>query len=128
MSEINNHPGLTLFLGIVSIGVLIGMVRMGPVDYTRTIYNAVIGDTPSLQFKLVDYCRKGIKKKNWNMEDSEIEKKLAKELGLTYRGERINPQGASIEDLWDLSEEYAYNGQDRWLWTSLDAIEYNHKF
>ena len=112
--------GLGLLYGMAGLATIIGVLRLGPFDLARTVYNQIIGDTSALKRELVDYCREGIGKDNLNMPQSDIELKLANCLGvkLTKDG-KIDSNEASIEELFDASEDYAHSKLGRWVWPSL---------
>lgn len=100
--------------GIVGIAM---MIRMGPVDATRSIYNAAVGDTPVLKQQLLTYCREGIKGK-YKGTDQDAERLLARDIGVQYAN-KINPDDVSIESLWAEAEKYPKSDLDYWLWTDV---------
>lgn len=130
---------------------LVASFSLGPVDLMRSAYNQVIGDTPVIKSRLVDYCREGIKIKqpylcegqielsleselelnpNANVEDIKskicddyIEQYLASELNVNLNENgKINPLEASISDLWDASEDYAHADKNIKMWPELDYL------
>ena len=117
MSENN---GLGCLGPAVGIAGLVATLMLGPVDLGRSVYNGVIGDTPVLKQKLVDYSRRGIKRENPNYSAQEVERALAGELNYRLSINNINPQEVSIEKLWDASEDHARSRYERWVWPSLE--------
>jgi hypothetical protein len=89
---------------------------MGPLDFGRSVYNSLIGDTPVLKQQLLDYSRMGIRKNFPKASDLEVEQTLAKDLECNLDGPKINSQLVGIGKLWDLSEEYARNQFERKIW------------
>jgi hypothetical protein len=96
--------------------IVAGVCRLGPIDLPRTVYNNVTGDMPALKARLTDYCREGVQTENVNSEPAEIEKILANKLKVKLDNGKIKPEQASIENLWDATEDYAHSWFDRWIW------------
>jgi len=112
--------GLSFLYSMAGLATIVGFLRLGPFDLSRTVYNQIIGDVPALKRELVDYCREGIEKENPNMPLSEIETKLANYIGVKLtKDSKIDSTEASIEELFDASEEYAHSFGGRWIWPSL---------
>ncbi|MBW3015551.1 hypothetical protein KY330_03955 [Candidatus Woesearchaeota archaeon] len=115
-----SNDGLGCFLSTaVGIAGLVATLSLGPIDFTRTVYNQIIGDTPVIKRQLVDYVRKNTPHYS-TMQALKAEYALAKEMKAEVRDGRINPDSVSIETLWDLAEDYAKSSRDRWWWTDLD--------
>ncbi|MBR9704338.1 hypothetical protein GOV12_02925 [Candidatus Pacearchaeota archaeon] len=109
---------------VIAIGGLVVTLSLGPFDFTRTVYNQLVGDTQVLKRKLVDYNRRTLSNKyplSTQNRDTAIEKKLAERLDVEYDGKgKIDPLEVSIHRLWDEVEEHPKNRKDQWLWTKLD--------
>lgn len=107
--------GFYTTVGIVGIAM---MIRMGPVDAGRTLYNQATGDMQVLKTQLTEYCMEGIAKKHGVDKDSHIVyKTLRQELGL--KSIRDTEQDVSIEVLWAAAERYPKSDIDYWLWTDV---------
>lgn len=98
--------GLSILYGIAGLATLVGVLRLGPVDLTRTVYNQIIGDVPALKRDLVEYAKGGIKREKFqrDAQESAIENMLAIELGVDSEVLRNDPNQVSIERLWDVAE------------------------
>src|SRR3989344_1755395 len=46
---------------IAGLAGLAATLALGPIDFTRTVYNQIIGDAPVLKRQLVNYCREQVK-------------------------------------------------------------------
>lgn len=104
----------------IGLAALIGIFTLGPIDFTRTAYNAVVGDVPLIRSAAVDYSRKRISFTNPNFSFNEVESKLAKSLNYDLKeNERIDSQKVRMMEIWDATEENAANGYDRWVWPTL---------
>src|SRR3989344_4340024 len=85
-----------LFLGTLG---LLASLSMGPIDFTRTVYNQIIVDPPVLKRRLLDYCRNSAQREYYPSAEFDLEEKvktiehsLAKELDVRYDGKGlINP-------------------------------------
>ena len=126
MSE-NDSGGSGLNLGclstIVAASTFVATFALGPMDFGRSVYNQIVGDTPVLKRQLVDYSRKDIAKAHPNYAPNDVEKALAGELGYslpTGENAQIDPLDVSIHKLWDASEDHASSMYQRWVWPSLD--------
>lgn len=111
--------GGCVLAGILGIVLLVPTIRMGPIDAIRTIYNQNFGDAPVLRRELLDYARRDIYRKNPKLNYINIEKTLADELNTDLENGKIAPEAVSFEELWDISEEHARSGYQRWVWSSL---------
>ncbi|HLD33298.1 MAG TPA: hypothetical protein VJB66_01135 [Candidatus Nanoarchaeia archaeon] len=116
---------LTFVGGVASVAVLAGVLRLGPIDYARTLYNQMIGDTPALKEKLLDYVRDGISVQYPRASAHDVQQMVAKELGykldhLPESAGRIDPNMASIEALFDASEKHARSSYQQFVWPSLE--------
>ena len=104
---------------VVGMALLLTPIcRVGALDLIRTGYNFGIGDAPQLKHRLVDYCRAGVRREHPDLDSKGVEGKLRAELGFHREGD-IDPEYISIERLWDVSEDYAHSGTDRWIWADL---------
>ena len=107
-----------LALGVYT---LISTFTMGPIDFSRSVYNQLVGDTAAVKRQLVDYTRDGIRNEFPKLNQRELELKLANELGVGLKeGEKIIPTDISASKLWDGSEDYAKNAWQQWIWPDLD--------
>ena len=110
--------------GVASVAVLAGVLRLGPIDYARTLYNQMIGDTSALKEKLLDYVRDGISVQYPRASANDVELMVARELGykldpLPESAGRIDSNKASIEALFDASEKHARSAYQWFVWPSL---------
>lgn len=113
--------GVGLFLGALG---LLATLSMGPIDFTRTVYNQIIGDMPVLKRELLGYCRDCARREyepKAELDTSErakvIEYSLAKEFDILYNGNGlINPNDVSIGKLWDYIEAHPKHWFDKWVW------------
>lgn len=109
--------GLPLGIALAS---LIGFFTLGPIDFPRTAYNAVVGDIPLIREAAVDYSRKRISSKNPHLSPNEVESKLANSLNYDLKeNERIDPQRVRMMEIWDAIEDHTTNGYHRWVWPTL---------
>lgn len=119
MSKLSSSSSIPLGIGLAA---LIGFFTLGPIDFVRTSYNAVVGDVPLIRAAAVDYSRNSIKQKNPNLSSDEVESKLANILNYNFNlkeNERIDPQKVRMMEIWDATEDYAKSGYDRWIWPTL---------
>ena len=112
--------GLSILYSMAGIAAIVEVLRLGPIDLGRTVYNQIIGDTPVIKRQLVDYCRRDIQRRNPNYTTEQVDRELANELEYRLEDGRINSQAVSIERLWDASEDHAKSWYQRWVWPSLD--------
>jgi hypothetical protein len=104
----------------IGLAALIGIFSLGPIDFVRTSYNAVVGDVPLIRSAAVDYTRDSNKRRNPNFSSEEVESRLATKLNYNLKGEdKINPQKVRMMEIWDATEDYAKSGYDRWVWPTL---------
>lgn len=109
----------------VGITALIGVLRLGPLDLGRTVYNQIIGDMPVLKRQLVDTFRNNYALREVGVliinEEIQlgVERGLALLLAAELRDNKVDPQTASIEKLWDVAEDYAPSFYGRWVWQQL---------
>ena len=106
---------------LVGIATFVATFSLGPVDFGRSVYNQLIGDTPVLKRQLTDYVRSGIARENPSLTPAELEQKLANVIGAPPVGtsQNVDPEQTSIEKLWDAGEEYAGSTYQQWFWSSL---------
>jgi len=111
---------------VAAAGALAASLLLGPVDFGRSVYNEMIGDTPVLKRQLTNYCRQGITRYYEDQTGSaetdpeQIERVLAREVGAVYReGKKVDPTEAGTNRLWNCSEDYAKGFYDQWIWTKL---------
>ena len=118
--DIGNKGGKKGLGWTLGTAFIIGTFTLGPIDLPRTVYNMLIGDTPLIKSRLTGYVREGIKRKYPALDSSEVEQRLARELDVRLENDGVvDPQGASMEELWDRSEDYPLSGYGRWVWPSL---------
>ena len=108
---------------------LIGACRHGPIDFTRTVYNAMTGDTPVLHKSLEESCYQNILFYQVTKSDQDVESNtqhsLASVLNVNYvfdnsfSSARANTASASLEDLWDCVDTHARNSFEKYVWTRL---------
>ena len=117
----SNSSSLGCCLGpMVTIAALVATVSLGPIDFGRSVYNQLVGDTPVLKAQLVDYVRRGVRLEQTNYSQAALEGAVARELHYNLKGkEQIDPTLVSIEELWDASERYAANPYEQFVWPSL---------
>ena len=116
-----NSYGGSIVTGFIGACALLASLSLGPIDLMRSAYNQVIGDTPVIKARLVDYSRKGMRMENPKWDDATVEKYLAEELNVRVDADgKINPLEASISDLWDVSEDYSHSLWQQFVWTDLD--------
>ena len=115
------NPNFLDFLGLLAgAATLVATFSLGPIDFGRSVYNQIIGDTPVLKRHLTNYARKGIIRENPNLKKAGIELKLSNKLNAPIRSDgTVDPLQASIENLWDASEDYASSWYQRWVWPDL---------
>ncbi len=111
--------GGCLYTGVLVAGI-VATLSLGPIDFMRTLYNQLIGDTPVVKQKLVNYVRAGIARKNSSLSPSDLEFKTAQALNVELKGEKVDPQQCASEKLWDASEDYAHSPWQRYVWPDLD--------
>ncbi len=100
-----------MFIGSLLVGTVVaGTIRYGPIDLTRTIYNAVTGDSHALHISLEEYCSR-IKSKDDIAEILQV--------NWTSDGKRPRMKDASLEDLWECVENDNVSFWERNVWTSL---------
>ncbi len=105
---------------MVGIASIVATLSLGPIDFGRSVYNQLVGDTPVLKAQLLEYVRKGVKAERSNYSPAQLEGTLARELSHDLKGaERIDPTTVSIEELWDASERFAPNVYQQFIWPEL---------
>ena len=105
----------------VFIAGIVATFALGPIDLCRSVYNQIIGDTPVLKRRLTNYVRRGISKEHSGYELQKVEELLAYELNISIsENGKVDPNQASIENLWDASEDNARSLYQRWVWPSLN--------
>lgn len=123
MSEDNAAPivGLIALLAAPIIGTLGGVFGQGPIDFGRTVYSGVTGDSTVLKRELLDYNRGLIEESITGSNTAQVEANLAKQIGYSLRKEEkmIDPQYASTSALWDAAEDNSNGNYERWVWPSL---------
>ena len=127
--------GLTacVVFGGVTAGVflaeLIGSFTHGPIDLMRTSYNSLVGDSPIIKERLVDYVRRGIRhdvhkyERSESREEQLTESRLAKELGYNDNlpeGEKVDSSKIEMSVLWDAQEDQSRSFRQRWIWANLN--------
>ena len=116
-SSSSSLPHLPIGIALAS---LIGFFTLGPIDFPRTAYNAVVGDVPLIRSELVDYSRRNIKRENPNYGREQVEKTLARDLNYDLKeGVEVDPQKVRMMELWDASEKHTSNWYHRGVWPSL---------
>ncbi|MEK6855459.1 MAG: hypothetical protein AABX73_04520 [Nanoarchaeota archaeon] len=123
MSEEKSSSGGRTF-GLAGTGfglaALIGIFTLGPIDLARTAYNSVVGDVPLIRTRAVEYCRKNIQNEHTLYDAEQVERQLAGDLNYNLKeGEKVNPQGVRMMELWDATEDHASSWYQRWIWPSL---------
>jgi hypothetical protein len=121
--------GRGCLLGVVGTAAMCTTLMLGPIDFSRTVYNNLIGDMPVLKRQLVDYVRAGVYEYHANtlpgrtaehLSDRALEAYTAQALATEVRPDgRIDPQAVSTHRLWDAAEEYATSAYDCYVWTRL---------
>ena len=118
MSE-NNSSSSSLPIGI-GLASLIGFFTLGPIDFPRTAYNAVVGDIPLIRSELVEYSRRNIGRENPTYNKEQVEKTLARDLNYNLKeGAEVDSQKVRMMELWDASEDHASNWYHQWVWPNL---------
>src|SRR3989338_8030503 len=76
---LNPYGCLTILAGIATF---VATFSLGPIDFGRSVYNQIVGDTPVLKRHLVDYVRQGIQNQlqKQNVNQIEIERDLEAKL------------------------------------------------
>ena len=110
---------------LIGVASIVATFSLGPIDFGRSVYNQIVGDTPVLKRQLTDYVRRGIQnqlqKQNVNQIEIErdLEAKLSEVLNTPLKNGQVNSQDVPISTLWVASEEYANSIYSRFIWPSL---------
>lgn len=105
-----------------SLIAAIGVIKQGPLDFTRTVYNTAMGDSVQLKHNLLNYGRKNMKTYLApGNNEREIEDFLVQHLH--YSGPiidgKMDATRLSTTELWDLTERFPKNAYERWVWPNI---------
>ncbi len=103
----------------VGLAFLIGMFQYGPIDLPRAVYNSLTGDTPVIKRQIGNYITCKEREANPSIKEGELAGKLAYELNIPLRNGRVNLQDASLDNLFDASEDRS-DFFDSFVWLRLD--------
>ena len=115
--DVDLVPPLSVLFGGLAVA---GTLTLGPIDFARTVYNQLVGDTVPIKYELVDYTRRGVQRRDSTLSPSQIEEVVATILN-TKPDEtgRVNPLMVSSSNLWDATEELAPSKFERYVWPRL---------
>ncbi|MDO8556506.1 MAG: hypothetical protein Q7R96_05035 [Nanoarchaeota archaeon] len=117
MSE-ERSSGLGCLSIPLGIGALVATFTLGPIDFGRSVYNGLVGDTPVLKQRLAKYTQRKIEQRYTTKEDRRHYLERAFHIALD-ENMQYNPLDVSIEALWDASEDYASEFWEQHIWPTL---------